>query len=134
MADLAIRVDRIEEDIKDHQVQLDETHDRLDVQSDTIQSIEQWRKGNGAQGAEARLQCVEEAAVKLAEERIGPRLNIAEADIQALQKIADGKLTAVVGETVKSALDARDKTAIAYVKAFSPYAVALAAILVAVFK
>jgi hypothetical protein len=131
---LESKVGHCEEECAELQKCLDEEHDRLDTHSDAIDRVTRWAlEGNGA-SAEARLSVVESDVMILRDTNAGHRLNCAEADIQALQKIADGKLSAAVGESVKTAMDARDRTVIAYVKAFAPYAAAAAGILIAVFK
>jgi hypothetical protein len=128
MSDIAFRVGHVEEDIRDHKARLEEHEDRLINGADAINRIDQWRNGNGAQGAEARLQCVEEVTYEIQKIRIPERLNLAEADIVALQRVADGKIADAVSATMKTTLDARDRTAIAYIKAFGPYAACVAAI------
>ena len=138
MADLAIRIDRIDEDIKEHRTDLDEAHNRLDIQSDAIRGLEYWRNGNGAQGAEARLQCVEEMALALARERIVPRLAVVEADIRAVQAIADNAIRAGVQEAIHTTLNAREKTMLARIKTWTPIVsaalAAAAVVLVAILK
>jgi hypothetical protein len=127
MADIVIKLDVLSDAIKETKAKQEEIESRIDIQSDSINSIDQWRKGNGAKGAEGRLQCVEGSLFELQTERLPARMSLAEADIQALQKIADGKIETVV----RSALDARDRTVIAYIKAFGPYAATIAAIIAA---
>jgi hypothetical protein len=139
MADLVIRVGNLEETAIDHRGRLDELEGLSDIHSKVIDGIEQWRKGNGARGAEARLQHTENAVHELQVQRLPERVGVVECDITALQKIADGRITAAVSETVKTTLDARDKTAIAYIKAIGSLLgglaglAALAAILLRVF-
>ena len=128
MADIEVRLGNIEGKVDEIKSELDEVLDRVDIHSAAIQSLDQWRKGNGAQGAEARLQCVEGAAYRLDTERVPERLNCAEADILALQRIADGKISDAVSISVHTAMDSRDKTAIAYIKAFAPWVAALLAL------
>jgi len=45
--------------IRSLETQADDHHDRLDTLSERVGRIEWWRDGNGAQGAERRLQQVE---------------------------------------------------------------------------
>jgi hypothetical protein len=132
MTDLAIRIDHIEDDVREHKGKLSEIEDRIDIHADTIRAIDQWRKGNGAQGAEGRLQCTEAVLLDYQVSRAPERLNAIEADIGALQKIADGRISAAIGESVRTTLDARDRTAIAYLKAFGPYAATIAALAAAI--
>jgi hypothetical protein len=131
MADVVLRIDHLEETVKEHKSRLDELDCRSDTHSDAIQSIDQWRKGNGAKGAEDRLQCVESKVYDFAVERLPERVSLAEADILALQKIADGKIEDAVSSSVKKTMDARDRTAIAYIKAFAPWVVAIGGFLAA---
>jgi hypothetical protein len=128
MADLVLRIDNLEDCAKETKSTLDEVQDRLDTHSECIRSIDQWRKGNGAQGSEARLQCVENATYDLQSVRVSERLNLMEADIVALQRIADGKISDAVSASMRATMDARDRTAIAYIKAFAPWVAAIAAI------
>jgi hypothetical protein len=92
--------------------------------SDRVYKQEYWRDGNGARGAEIRLQCTEAALSSL------PAMK---SDLDAVKLVADAKLIGIE-DAVGKAIDARNNTILAYVKSFSPYAAALAAILVAIFK
>ena len=120
--------DRQEDDIHEHGRSLEGVQDRLDTHSSELSRLTYWRDGNGSHGAEARLQCVEDKEYQLQLARLPERMGLAECDIQALQKVADGR----IGDVVKKTLDARDKTVIAYVKAFGPWVTAIAALLVVI--
>jgi hypothetical protein len=124
MADLAIRVDHCEEDIKEDRGRLDEAEGRLDTHSDAINGIEQWRTGNGAQGAEARLQTVEGKIEDLP---------VIRADVAAAKLVADAKLEVIEG-SITSVLDKRDAKAIAKVKAWGPIVAAGSIVLVEIIK
>jgi hypothetical protein len=120
-----VRLSRIEDDIREHRARIDECHDRLDVHSESISSLEQWRKGNGAMGAEARLQCVEALTREEDRQRIVPRLSAVEADVLLLQSIADTSLRDRIHETVTNTLDARERKFMARLKAWTPLVVGL---------
>ena len=128
MADIETRLDHIEGKVDEIKNELDEVLDRVDIHSASIQSLDQWRKGNGAKGAEARIQGTEDAALSYYTSRVPERLNCVEVNIEALQRIADGKIQDTVSLSVHSAMDARDRTAIAYIKAFAPWVAALLAL------
>lgn len=131
MADIDMRLNHIEGKMDEIKSVLDEVLDRVDTHSESIRSLDQWRRGNGAKGAEDRIQGTEVAALSYYTSRVPERLNCAEADILALQRIADGKISDAVSISVHTAMDARDKTAIAYLKAIGPAIAAIAAIIVA---
>jgi len=117
MADIDLRLNHIEGKVDDIKSSLDEVLDRMDTHSESIRSLDQWRKGNGALGAEARLQSTELAALNYQRTNVPERLNCIEAEVLILQKVADGKIQDAVSLSVKTTMDARDKTAISYIKA-----------------
>jgi hypothetical protein len=120
MPDLEPRVEHLEERTNEDRGRLDEAEGRLDIHSEAIQSLDQWRKGNGAHGAETRLQNVEEMSFALARERIVPRLAVVEADMRAVQAVADNAIRAGVQEAIHDTLNAREKTTLARLRAWGP--------------
>ena len=134
MVDIDLRLNHIETKVDEIKSSLDEVLDRMDTHSEAIRSLDQWRKGNGAIGAEARLQSTELASLNYQRANVPERLNCIEAEVLILQKVADGKISYAVGESVRATMDARDRTALAYVKEFGPYVAAAAAIIITVLK
>ena len=135
MADaITLRVGNCEDECEELKKRVDANDERLDDTSDRVLSLEYWKKGNGARGAEIRLQDTEAGLRRIEDIDASPRLNVLEAEIKTLQNIADAKITEVVTASVHEALNLRDKTAIAYLKAAGPYAAAVAAIAVAILK
>jgi hypothetical protein len=132
MDDIVVRVDNLEDCAKENKGKINEIEDRLDLHSDSIRSLDQWRKGNGAAGAEERLQITEAVVLGYQRLRLPERMAINEADIEVLQRIADGKISDAVKESVRSTLDARDRTAIAYLKALGPYLATIVALIAAI--
>jgi len=116
MADIVIetRLAAAEADLKDHEKRLDELDGRDDAHSDRILSLEHWRNGNGARGAEARLQYVEGEM-----EELRGCLGASKTD-EAIERIA----AAAARSIVKGARE-RDRTAVEQVKAWAPYFAAL---------
>jgi hypothetical protein len=102
------RLTHLESDIVEAKGNIGECLDRLEDHSEQLHSLQQWRKGNGAKGAEQRLQAVEGAIYDYHVNRIPQRLNVVEADIEALQKIADARIGEAVTASVKHHLDERD--------------------------
>ena len=131
MSDIAvmqIKIDNLDSCSKKATERLDEHDNLLDSHSSRIQSLEQWRQGNGARGSEERLQCVELYTAELNKANLRPRLNLAESDIKALQRIADSAIMEGVHTAVNETMDKRDKTAIAKIKAWGPIVAALCAL------
>jgi len=116
------RVDGTEKACTDHRDRLDRHDNILDDHEKAIEKINQWRTGNGARGAEDRLQEVEDGLFAYARERIIPRLNCIEGDVAAVQLIADHAIQTGVNEAVNTTLDKRERTTIAKIKAWGPYA------------
>jgi hypothetical protein len=128
MADLAIRVDHIEEHVKEDRGRLDEAEGRLDTQSEAVDRITRWALLGNGDSAEIRLAKVENRIEVIPE---------MQETLRIVRLIADAKLQNIT-EAVTSVLDEREKTIIAKVKAWAPIAsaaiAAIAVILVAVFK
>ncbi|MFA5376856.1 MAG: hypothetical protein WC455_13990 [Dehalococcoidia bacterium] len=122
MSDIAIRVEHLEESDSERKSKLEEVENRLDAHSSEIQRLAIWRDGNGAKGAEARLQCVEEKLEDL------PAIK---SDLAVVKLVADAKLSSIE-DAVGRALDRRDKTVLAYLTKLGPFAAAIAAIIVAI--
>lgn len=116
-----IKLDNIESDCIEIKTKIDNLDEEISTLSDRAYALEMWRNGNGAKGAEARLQHLESCQAELAENRVGPRLNMLEADMVAVQRIADNAIQTGVQGAVNDTLDKRDKTTIAKVKAWGPY-------------
>ena len=105
---------------------VEEGHARLDIHSDAIARVTHWALEGNGDSAEARLAVVETKVEVLPE---------IQATLAVVKLVADAKLENIneaVSGAVKTQLDARDKTIIAYVKAFAPYVVATGTLLVAV--
>lgn len=115
-------------EIKDIREDLDGFENRLDDHASMIHSLIIWRDSNGSPGAEARLREVERCSHEISKEKLPERLNMAEADILGLHRIADSAMKAVIEESVNGTLDKRAKTTIERIKAWGPIvAAALAA-------
>ena len=99
------------EEVDDLKFKLQEVDQTVSLHSSRIQTLEEWRDGIGKQrGAEARLQDVE-------------------ANVEVVMRIADSKLE----KSINGIMDAREKTIIAYIRAFGPLISGLAAIALAVY-
>jgi len=121
-------------EIADMKDTFDEFEDRLDSHSDSIRSLMQWRDSNGSPGAEDRIRCVERFFIDISRENLPPRLNMVEAEIDALQKYTDSAIFNGVQGAVNDTLDRRAKTTIEKIKAWGPIvsaALAAAAIVLA---
>lgn len=124
MADEAIiniKFDTLEKDCEETKGRMTEAEDAIEGLSERTRSLEYWRNGNGAAGAEERLQAVEDGLLYYSRERIPQRLNCVEADMAAVQRIADHAIQNGVQGAVNETLDKRDKTAIAKIRAWGPY-------------
>ena len=109
MADIIVlehQVSALESDVKDIQKDIKRLDCESGEQSDRILVAEQWRNGNGARGAEARLQGVEHDMLALKE-----CLGASKTD-EAIERIA----SAAARSIVKGARD-RDKTVVEKMKA-----------------
>ena len=84
--------------------------DECSILSDRAHALEQWRNGNGAKGAEARLQTVETdmSSMKVCIDKV--------ASDESIARIAREAAKAVVS----NARD-KDRTLVSKVKAFAPY-------------
>ena len=129
---LESRVGAVEEDIRDIRVcqkeyagRLDELEDDGISRSDRLLNLEIWHKGNGARGAEARLQGVENDIMTL-RECLG-----ASKSEEAIERI----VAATARSIVKGARD-RDRTAVEKIKAVAailgPICAAVAVIIAAI--
>lgn len=118
---LELRVGHCEELEDDLEKRLCEEHDRLDNHSDSINRLLQWGLDGNGKSAESRLVTVEEAVKPIPE---------MQADLKVVRLVADAKLTSIE-DAVSNAITARDKTKIAKIKAFAPYAAAAAALILA---
>lgn len=129
MADaiLDIKIDNLEKDCAETNGIVRGLENECSDLSDRTHRLEFWRDGNGAKGAEARLQGVEVNIVKLSAcvEKVSSDETIA--------RIAQVAVKEVIGGARN-----RDRTTISKVKAFAPYFAAfcalMAAFLAVVFK
>jgi hypothetical protein len=112
---LSEKLGRCEDECEELKRNVEAVNDRSDSISDRVLGLEYWRNGNGSRGAEARLQTVEGIVADIPAMR---------ADIEVVKIVADAKIE----RAIKGVMDKRDKTVIAYVKAFGPYVAALAAV------
>jgi hypothetical protein len=125
MSDIPYRIQYLEDSNKEHKNHLEGLEDRQINNADAIHSMEEWRGGvAGSRGAEARLQTVE-CEIK--------DLPVIRADLEVVKLVANAKLEGIEG-AITGVLNKRDKTVLAYLKAFGPYAATAAAIIVAVWK
>jgi hypothetical protein len=112
MADaiLDIKIDNLEKDCAETQGIVRGLEAECGDLSDRTHRLEFWRDGNGAKGAEARLQGVEVNIVKLSAcvEKV--------ASDDTIARIAQVAVKEVIGNA-----KGRDRTAISKVKAFAPY-------------
>jgi hypothetical protein len=115
------KLDHILDHVTELKVKVEELEARYDQQSDLLNSIQQWRTGNGALGAEHRMQMMERTMAQI------PGM---QADLLAVKMVADAKLEGAID----SVLNSRDRTAVAYIKAIGPLVAAIAAIVIAVLK
>lgn len=140
MSDIVLlehKIDGLGEDVRGLTGRFDEIDRRLDDHSDRLGVVEIWEKGNGVtRGAEVRLQGVESFGQTLDKENISSRLNMAEANIETLQHVADRAILEGVQGAVNDTLDKRDRTFIAKMKAWgaliTPILAAIAIVLAAV--
>ena len=119
------RVGTVESDVRDLKERVGVVEEDCDGYSNRLLKAETWRDGNGARGAEARLQEVEKG-VTLLKECLGATQTDA-----AIERIA----SAAARSIVKGARE-RDKTMVEKVKAvaaiLSPVCAAAAVILAAI--
>lgn len=111
MADIIVldsKVVALESDVKEIQHDLISLDEECTSHSDRLLHVELWKNGNGARGAEARLQGVEHDVLTLKE-----CLGESKTD-EAIERIA----SAAARSIVKGARD-RDKTVVEKVKAFA---------------
>ena len=100
------RVGTVESDVRDLRERVGVVEDDSDGHETALVKISTWRDGNGARGAEARLQEVEKGVILLKE-----CLGASQTD-EAIERIA----SAAARSIVKGARD-RDKTAVEKMKA-----------------
>ena len=122
MADIVIdnRLGSLESDVKEVRDQVDDLEDACTSHSDRLLNIEIWKRGNGARGAEARLQEVENDVVKL-KECFG-----ASSSDDAIERIA----SAAARSIIKGARE-KDMTAVAKLRAMGPLLTGIAALVAA---
>lgn len=102
------------ESLKDDVRELSDTTARIE---DRVRDVEHWQDGNGAKGAEARLQAVEDY--------------MTEVKACVTKAMAPDAIMAIAREAAKAVVtNARDKdrTAISKVRAFAPYFAGLCAL------
>ena len=135
MADEAIidiRLGNIERDCQEIKGEFREFEERLDNHTERLTDLEHWYTGNEAKGAEARLQSLEGYCGEMNKANLRPRVNTIEAEVVALQKIADSAIMESVQGAVNVTLDRREKTAVAKLKAWGPIVAAISAVIVAI--
>jgi hypothetical protein len=122
MADIVIdnRLGSLESDVKEVRDQVDDLEDACTSHSDRLLNIEIWKRGNGARGAEARLQEVENDVVKL-KECFG-----ASSSDDAIERIA----SAAARSIIKGARE-KDMTTVAKLRAMGPLLTGVAALVAA---
>jgi hypothetical protein len=122
MADIVIdnRLGSLESDVKEVRDQVDDLEDACTSHSDRLLNIEIWKRGNGARGAEARLQEVENDVVKL-KECFG-----ASSSDDAIERIA----SAAARSIIKGARE-KDMTTVAKLRAMGPLLTGIAALVAA---
>ena len=122
MADIVIdnRLLSLEGDVKDVEDRIETMDDRCVRHSDRLYAVEIWKNGNGAKGAEARLQEVEGEVVKL-KECFG-----ASSTDAAIERIA----SAAARSIVKGARE-KDMTVVAKLRAMGPLLTGIAALVAA---
>ena len=120
MADVANRVDRLEEDVKEQKGSLEELHGRLDEHSGNIDRILKWGLEGNGDSAETRLHSVETnmGAISALVEKV--------ASDETIARIAQVAVKEVIGNA-----RGRDRTTISKVKAFAPYFAAACALVAA---
>ena len=118
---LEIKIDNIASDVKDIKTDLETIEDVQDAMSATVDHIEQWRRGNGAKGAELRLQEVEKTTmeVKNCMERV--------ASDERIEQIAAAAVKGIVGNA-----KLRDKTFVAKLQSIGPIFLGVAAVITAI--
>lgn len=118
---LADDIRRVEEGHGGLRADYDDLDERVTEHGERISKLEQWRNGNGARGAEARLQEVEECGRSLKEQLSGLKAG------DVIKAIATETAQAVIANA-----RGRDKTAVARLKAAGPILAGLAALVAAV--
>ncbi len=111
---------KLDVELKDIKLSMNEVDGRLDAHSEELRSLLQWRDSNGSPGAEERLRVVEHCSVELEKEKLPPRVGVLEAHVVTLQRIADSAIMEGVQVAVNDTLDKRDRTVIAKIKAWGP--------------
>jgi len=108
MADVANRVDRLEEDVKEQKGSLEEMHGRLDEHSENITRILKWGLTGNGDSAETRLHSVETnmGAVKMLVDKVVSDESIARIAQVAVEKVIGNART-------------KDRTFVSKVRAFA---------------
>jgi hypothetical protein len=123
MADIVIlesKVDVLTKDVHEVRDRVDELEDDGASRSDRLLNLEIWKRGNGAKGAEVRLQEAESAMVLMKE-----CLQRAQSD-EAIERIAAAAANGVISNARN-----RDKTTVAKLKAMGPLFTGIAALVAA---
>jgi hypothetical protein len=124
MADVIVldnRIGAVEGAVKELKDGVSALDDACDSHSDRLLNLEIWKRGNGAKGAEDRLQATETTMASLKE-----CLRSAQSD-EAIERIA----TAAANGVIASART-RDKTTVAKLRALGPLLTGAAALLAAI--
>jgi hypothetical protein len=114
MAEIKGKVDSLDGKVDEQKGRVDEHEGLLDIHSSKIRGLEQWKDGNGAKGAEARLQCVEEVVV---ENRSAAGAIINDDIVKRIGMAA--------AEHIKLSARDRDKSFSMKARAIAPYFIAL---------
>jgi hypothetical protein len=131
MADIILlesKVDAVTVDVKDIKDRVDELEDEGSCRSDRLLNLEIWKRGNGAKGAEDRLQAQEAKSMETerAITALKECLQRAQSD-ETIEKIA----TAAANGVISNARN-RDKTTVAKLRAMGPLMTGAAALVAAI--
>jgi len=124
MADIVVlegKVDVLEKDVREVKDRVDELEDEGSSRSDRLLNLEIWKRGNGAKGAELRLQEAEASMVALKE-----CVQRAQSD-EAIERIAKAAARGVI-ENARG----KDKTTVAKLRAMGPLFTGIAALVAAI--
>jgi hypothetical protein len=127
MADIILlesKVDAIASDVKDVKDRVDDLEDGGASRSDRLLNLEIWKRGNGAKGAEDRLQ-LQEAKSMDTERAITAMkecLQRAQSD-ETIERIATAAANGVISNA-----RSRDKTTVAKLRAMGPLFTGIAAL------
>ena len=121
-ATLKTKVEHLKEETAEQKIRIGTCEELCGEQSDRIYKLELWRGGNGARGAEDRLQGVEEKVDRHEKETIDTdadhRFGILEADMEVQRRFTDN----LIRDTVTDVLDKREQTLMARLKIILPVA------------